>query len=132
MIAGALIGAVGFALLVPLDGSSRFIEMVPGFALIPFGMGLAVPAMTTSMLASVEPRFAATAAGALNAARQAGGALGVAVFGALAASEPIVMALQRAASICAALMIVAALLVVTRGRCTLAATGVPSTDVHPS
>jgi DHA2 family methylenomycin A resistance protein-like MFS transporter len=132
MVAGAIIGAVGFALLVPLDATSPFIEMLPGFALIPFGMGLAVPAMTTSMLGSVEPRFAGTAAGALNASRQAGGALGVALFGALAASVPIVTALQRAASISAGLMIAAALLVLMRRRCALAATGVPSTDVRPS
>jgi DHA2 family methylenomycin A resistance protein-like MFS transporter len=57
--------------------------MLPGFILIPAGMGLAVPAMTTSILSSVEKNRAGTASAVLNTARQVGGAVGVAVFGAL-------------------------------------------------
>ena len=54
------------------------------FLLIPSGMGLAVPAMTTAVLASTEAQRAGTASAVLNTARQAGGAVGVAAFGALA------------------------------------------------
>ncbi|HLX28910.1 MAG TPA: MFS transporter [Casimicrobiaceae bacterium] len=114
MIVGAVIGACGFTLLLRLEDASTFLSMLPPFALIPFGMGLAVPAMTTLMLSSLERRFAATASGALNAARQAGGALGVAVFGALVAHDPIIGGLHQAAFMSAALMVIAAVIAVAR------------------
>ena len=114
MIAGALIGAIGFALLARLDATSPFTAMLAPFVLIPFGMGLAVPAMTTLTLSSVERPSSGTATGALNAARQVGGALGVAVFGGLVANDRIVAGLREAACIAAALMIVAAVVAASR------------------
>lgn len=88
MILGGLIGATGYAMLGGLGISAQagFWQMLPGLALIPAGMGLAVPAMTTSILSSVEKRQAGTASAVLNAARQVGGAIGVAVFGAMVAA----------------------------------------------
>jgi DHA2 family methylenomycin A resistance protein-like MFS transporter len=88
MILGGLIGASGYALLgmFGISHSASVIDMLPGLALIPAGMGLAVPAMTTSILGSVERHLAGTASAVLNAARQVGGAAGVAVFGAMAAA----------------------------------------------
>lgn len=84
MIAGALIGATGFVLLGAVRADTPIAMLVVPFLLIPGGMGLAVPAMTTTVLASVERARAATASAVLNTARQAGGAIGVAGFGALA------------------------------------------------
>jgi MFS transporter, DHA2 family, methylenomycin A resistance protein len=81
MAAGPLVGSVGFALLSRLDDTTPYLAMLPAFALIPLGMGLAVPAMTTVMLASVDRQSTGIASGALNAARQVGGAVGVALFG---------------------------------------------------
>ncbi|MFC5473649.1 MFS transporter [Paraherbaspirillum soli] len=85
MVLGGLIGASGYALLAGLGITTHasFIDLLPGFVLIPGGMGLAVPAMTTSILSSVEKARSGTASAVLNAARQVGGAIGVAVFGAL-------------------------------------------------
>jgi DHA2 family methylenomycin A resistance protein-like MFS transporter len=85
MIVGGLIGAAGYALLsvFGVSGDSSFLEMLPGLALIPAGMGLAVPAMTTSILAAVDRSQAGTASAVLNTARQVGGAMGVAIFGAM-------------------------------------------------
>ncbi|MGW8392961.1 MFS transporter [Pseudoduganella sp. HUAS MS19] len=85
MVAGGLIGAAGYALLgiFGVADDATFLQMLPGLALIPGGMGLAVPAMTTSILAAVERSQAGTASAVLNTARQAGGAMGVAIFGAL-------------------------------------------------
>jgi len=114
MVAGALVGGVGFALLARLDAASAFTAMLAPFVLIPFGMGLAVPAMTTLTLSSVERRASGTATGALNAARQVGGALGVAVFGGLVAGDRIAAGLREAACIAAALMIGAAVIAVGR------------------
>jgi DHA2 family methylenomycin A resistance protein-like MFS transporter len=110
MAAGALIGATGFALLARLDASSPYLAMLPAFTFIPLGMGLAVPAMTTVMLASVGRRFTGTASGALNAARQIGGAIGVALFGALIGSgrDSIIPGLHAAAHVSTALLVIAA------------------------
>jgi DHA2 family methylenomycin A resistance protein-like MFS transporter len=88
MIVGGLIGASGYALLgiFGISDTAGFWAMLPGLALIPAGMGLAVPAMTTAILSSVERARAGTASAVLNAARQVGGAMGVAVYGALVAA----------------------------------------------
>lgn len=85
MVLGGLVGVLGYGLLgtVGIASHASFLQMLPGFVLIPAGMGLAVPAMTTSILSSVEKNRAGTASAVLNTARQVGGAVGVAVFGAL-------------------------------------------------
>ncbi|HEY1939149.1 MAG TPA: MFS transporter [Candidatus Angelobacter sp.] len=83
MTLGGFIGACGYALLCLLGDSSSFWLMLPAFALIPSGMGLGVPAMTTAILASVDREWSGTASAVLNTARQAGAAIGVAAFGAL-------------------------------------------------
>jgi DHA2 family methylenomycin A resistance protein-like MFS transporter len=83
MVLGGLIGVLGYGLLLRLGGGATFIDMLPGFVLIPAGIGLAVPAMTTAILSSVDRARSGTASAVLNAARQVGGAIGVAAFGAL-------------------------------------------------
>jgi DHA2 family methylenomycin A resistance protein-like MFS transporter len=110
MISGAVLGACGFALLSPLGDSSRYVEMLPAFLLIPLGMGLAVPAMTTCILASAERARAGTASAVLNAARQAGGAIGVAVFGGLAAAGDIVSGVRSSGLLSSGLLLGAAAL----------------------
>ena len=87
MIAGGVIGASGYAILcwLGISDSATFMQMLPGLALIPAGMGLAVPAMTTSILGSVDKHQAGSASAVLNAARQVGGAMGVAIYGAMVA-----------------------------------------------
>jgi DHA2 family methylenomycin A resistance protein-like MFS transporter len=110
MITGALIGAAGFALLSRLDAGSSFGSMLPAFVLIPGGMGLAVPAMTTAILSTVERGRSGTASAVLNTARQAGGAIGVALFGALAAGAAprIVGGLRASAVISTTLLLLGA------------------------
>jgi len=111
MTFGALLDALGFALLLRLDHESSYGQMLPAFALIPAGMGLGVPAMTISVLHSVDNRWAGTAAAVLNAARQAAGAIGVAAFGALASGDDarVVSGLHGAALLSIALLLLAAL-----------------------
>ncbi|MES2148919.1 MAG: MFS transporter [Pseudomonadota bacterium] len=115
MILGGLIGATGYILLgvLGVSRSAEFLDMLPGLALIPAGMGLAVPAMTTSILSSVATRQAGIASAVLNTARQVGGAMGVAVFGALVAaggSEQIITGLRMAMAISALMLVSAAAL----------------------
>jgi predicted MFS family arabinose efflux permease len=87
MVLGGLIGAVGYALLSQLGPGTTFMGMLPGFVLIPLGIGLAVPAMTTTILSSADQTRSGTVSALLNAARQTGGALGVATFGTLISGE---------------------------------------------
>ncbi|MES2261503.1 MAG: MFS transporter [Pseudomonadota bacterium] len=115
MIVGGIIGAAGYAWLglFGINEHAGFIDMLPGLALIPAGMGLAVPAMTTSILSGVPRSQAGTASAVLNTARQVGGALGVAVFGAMvAAASPAQMAggVHGALAVSAALLLAAAAL----------------------
>lgn len=110
MIFGALVAAVGYALLVPLGSESSFVAMLPGFVLIPAGMGLTVPAITTAILSSVQPAFAGTASGTLNASRQIGSAIGVALLGALVGAgtaADVAAGLRIAAGVSALLLLAA-------------------------
>ena len=107
---GLLIAACGYALTARLDAGSGLLEMLSGFALIPGGMGLAIPALTSGLLASVDRHDAGAASGALNACRQVGGAAGVAIFGALAGANP-ARGLGPSAISAAALLVGAAIVV---------------------
>src|SRR5471032_1432612 len=113
MVVGSLIGSTGYALLgvFGISDHATFLDMLPGLALIPIGMGLAVPAMTTSILSSVERHQAGTASAVLNTARQVGGATGVAIFGAIVAAGSgveIMGGVQNVMGISAALLLAAA------------------------
>jgi DHA2 family methylenomycin A resistance protein-like MFS transporter len=82
---GLLVAALGIWSLRTIDPATRYDAILPGLILLPFGIGLAVPAMTSSLLATVPRPRAGVASGVLNAVRQSGGAIGVALFGALMA-----------------------------------------------
>ncbi len=108
MIIGAAVGALGYALLHLAQADTPVVALLAPFLLIPAGMGLAVPAMTTAVLASVDRSRAGTASALLNTARQAGGAVGVAAFGALAnagTASSVVAGLQVSAAIATALLL---------------------------
>lgn len=110
MMTGALIDAVGFSLLaIVATASVPYWQLAIAFVMMPGGMGLGVPAMTTAVLADVERERSGIAAAVLNAARQAAGAMGVALFGALAGDEPhhVVAGLKTSAIIAAGLLIAA-------------------------
>ncbi|MGY2293597.1 MFS transporter [Pseudomonas sp. SDO528_S397] len=112
MVGGGLIGCAGYVLLgtFGISDHATFLDMLPGLALIPIGMGFAVPAMTTAILSSVERHQAGTASAVLNTARQVGGATGVALFGAIVADgtdAAITDGVQNALLISAALLLVA-------------------------
>ena len=112
MVGGGLVGCSGYALLglFGISDHAGFLAMLPGLALVPTGMGFAVPAMTTAILASVERHQAGTASAVLNTARQVGGATGVAIFGAIVAggSGAAVMGGVRSAMLVSAALLLAA------------------------
>ena len=81
-----LIGAGTLAMDV-LHTDSQWTALVPGLVICGIGVGLASPALSQAVLASVPPHRAGMAGGAMNTFRQLGYALGVALFGTLAASR---------------------------------------------
>jgi MFS transporter, DHA2 family, methylenomycin A resistance protein len=85
MVVGLLVAAVGYWLLRGIDATTQYIAMLPGLLIIPLGIGLAVPAMTTTLISTVPRSRSGIASGVLNTVRQAGGAIGVALFGSLLA-----------------------------------------------
>ncbi|MDG6106905.1 MFS transporter [Dactylosporangium aurantiacum] len=82
--AGTVVGLI-LLLFVDADTPPALVALVA----VPVGFAgaLAVPALTGLLLGSVEAERAGTAAGVLNTIRQTGGAIAVAVFGALVASQ---------------------------------------------
>ena len=110
MIWGTLVMLTGFAMLSRLGSATPYFAMLLTFIVIPSGMGFAVPAMTATVLSSVERRRSGTASAVLNAARQTGGAIGVAVFSALVGSTPaqIVRGLHMASLTSVGLLLIAA------------------------
>jgi DHA2 family methylenomycin A resistance protein-like MFS transporter len=83
-VAGLLLAALGVALTTTWTSGSGYAVLLP--ALLLWGIGLAVltPAVVSAALASVPPDRTGLASGINNTARQAGGAIGIAAYGALA------------------------------------------------
>ncbi|MET7696490.1 MFS transporter [Streptomyces sp. NPDC005485] len=87
MTAGQWIMAAGLLILFALPATAATWLVAVLMMPVAFGGALAVPAMTGLMLDSVPQQQAGLAGGALNTFRQFGGALAVAVFGALLANQ---------------------------------------------
>jgi len=81
-MAGLTLAAAGTALLATAGTSTPLALIVAGSLLIGL-ISLAMPAMTAAVVGAAGPEHAGVASGVLNAARQSGGALGVAVLGSL-------------------------------------------------
>ncbi|MDN5288749.1 MAG: transporter [Mucilaginibacter sp.] len=84
ILIGLVISITGFTCLLIAHANTPYWQLFIPFITIPTGMGLAVPAMTTGILATVTKTRSGTASAVLNTTRQAAGAIGVAIFGAMA------------------------------------------------
>jgi DHA2 family methylenomycin A resistance protein-like MFS transporter len=81
--AGAAIAGASCVALIGIEqGASYWLICTPLLA-IGAGLGLLVPPLTSTLLGSVEKARSGIAAGVLNATRQTGSVLGVALFGSL-------------------------------------------------
>ncbi|SNT47587.1 MFS transporter, DHA2 family, methylenomycin A resistance protein [Actinomadura meyerae] len=94
--AGVLFGAV-------LAGGATYPALVAGLLCTGFGVSFALPALATLAVTAAPEGTAGAAGGLLNAVRQLGAALGVAVMGSFAAERP-GTALLIAAAVCAAVL----------------------------
>jgi MFS transporter, DHA2 family, methylenomycin A resistance protein len=79
--AGLLISAVGYLAMWPALTAATHAMLVLPMLLAGSGIALTIPTITHAMLASVGGERSGIASGLLNAARQVGGVMGVALFG---------------------------------------------------
>jgi EmrB/QacA subfamily drug resistance transporter len=88
IIAGALTASGGLYYLsrIPADGS-YLADLLPGLMIVSLGLGAVFVAVTTAANAGVPGDKAGLAAALLNSAQQVGGALGLAIFSAIATSR---------------------------------------------
>jgi EmrB/QacA subfamily drug resistance transporter len=98
LIAGTLVAAGGVYWLsrMPVHGS-YFTDLFPGLVISAAGIGALTAAVTIGANAGVPPDKAGLAAALLNAAQQVGGALGLAVFSAIATARTSHLLATRAA-----------------------------------
>ncbi|MFF1607940.1 MFS transporter [Amycolatopsis sp. NPDC058278] len=87
MVAGLALGALGMLNLLLLNENSGYAALLPTLLGLGVGMGLLTTAVVTAAVGGIPPERAGVASGVNNTARQAGGALGVAVLGTVA-GEP--------------------------------------------
>jgi MFS transporter, DHA2 family, methylenomycin A resistance protein len=83
MAAGLLLAAAGVGLVARLYPASPYPMLLPALMAWGIGLGVLTPAVVAAAVAAVPDR-AGLASGVNNTARQAGGAIGIAAFGALA------------------------------------------------
>ncbi len=88
LTAGMGLAAAGCLVLVFFGPHTGYLLAAAGFVVFGAGTGLSVPALTSLVLASAPPEQASRASGVLNAARQLGGVLGVALLGLIIAAHP--------------------------------------------
>jgi len=83
IVTGFALSALAFVMLHGVDESSSYLlRFLPALLLLALGAGIRPPALISLTIGCVEPQRSATASAALNAARQIGSAIGVALFGA--------------------------------------------------
>jgi EmrB/QacA subfamily drug resistance transporter len=110
---GALVVAAGCVLLAVEATSSSSLDLVPGLAVVGFGIGMVLVPVTAMALSDVDPMHAGAASGVLTTAQQVGGALGVALIGVVFFDALGVGAFAHAFTV--SLWVLAGLTVVTAG-----------------
>jgi DHA2 family methylenomycin A resistance protein-like MFS transporter len=109
IVVGACISALGCLGLLWIEAGTSYWAIFAQMIAISGGLGLLVPPLTSTLLGSVEKARSGIAAGVLNATRQTGSVLGVALFGSLIAGEgAFVDGLHLALVISAAVLLLAA------------------------
>ena len=112
MVAGLVLTSAGFAVLAWLGTDSSYWTLLPALLLWGCGLGVLTPAVVAAAVAAVKER-SGLASAVNNTARQAGGAVGIATFGAVAGTASnarlFVSGIHVAATVSVALFLVAAL-----------------------
>jgi hypothetical protein len=80
MLSGSALSALGLLLLTQIHANTPYVQVLPSFILMGWGMGLSFVSLTTAGLNGVAPADAGAASGVINVAQQLGAALGLAVL----------------------------------------------------
>jgi DHA2 family multidrug resistance protein-like MFS transporter len=80
---GMAIAAIGFGALALLEPTSNYALIAAGLVLAALGTGLLMPPATTALVAALPPAKAGVGSAMNDTTREVGGALGIAVVGAL-------------------------------------------------
>ena len=105
---GAAIAAMACLSLLPIEGGTSYGAVALQLVALGGGLGLLVPPLTSTLLGSVEKSRSGIAAGVLNAMRQTGSVLGVALFGSLIGRASAFMTGAHAALLISAALLLAA------------------------
>jgi MFS family permease len=85
--AGLILVSISLLLFAQLEADSTFWNILPGLLTGGLGMALAMTPTTAAAMGAVPVDKAGVGSGVLNSSRQVGGSLGIAVMGALVASQ---------------------------------------------
>jgi MFS transporter, DHA2 family, methylenomycin A resistance protein len=108
MLFGLTVGGAGLAGLVAAGTATSYVLLVPPLVAAGFGMAFTMPAATAAIIEAAPAHRAGIASGVLNASRQAGGAIGVALLGTLVGSGAFVPGLRAAMLVAGGAFFVAA------------------------
>lgn len=86
MLGAAIVGAAGQLCLLLITPTSTYPRLVPALIGVGLGVGMFTAPVVAAAIRAVPPERSGLASGVNNTARQAGTALGVAIFGAIAGS----------------------------------------------
>jgi MFS transporter, DHA2 family, methylenomycin A resistance protein len=113
--AGAALAAAGCLALLGIAPGTSYWAIGAQLTIIGAGLGLLVPPLTSTLLGSVEKSRSGIAAGVLNATRQTGSVLGVALFGSLAGQSSAFMTGAHESLLISAGLLLAAGVAIWRG-----------------
>lgn len=114
--AGGIIAALGCIGLLNLDRGTSYWTMCVQLMTVGGGLGLLVPALTSTLLGTVEKERSGIASGVLNATRQTGSVLGVALFGSFVGKIDTFIQGARLSLLISALVLLCASIAIVVGR----------------
>jgi MFS transporter, DHA2 family, methylenomycin A resistance protein len=113
---GAVLSAAGCVAALGIEADTSYWAICAQLIAMSSGLGLLVPPLTSALLGSVEKSRSGIAAGVLNATRQTGSVLGVALFGSLVSRSDTFMAGLHASLMIAAGVLLAGAAAIWFGR----------------
>jgi DHA2 family methylenomycin A resistance protein-like MFS transporter len=126
MLAGLTIGGAGLLGLAVAGPHAGYPVLVAPMAAAGFGMALTMPAATASVMEAAPQDRGGIASGVVNAARQAGGVLGVALLGTLVSGSSLAGGLPAALAVAAGAFFAGAALILMGGPAARGPAGPPS------